>query len=117
MATTWIYAARAASPITYAANNFPPTFLLHGTADRLVPPSATMRMYEALSAAGAPVEMKMYHGVPHEFVRLPSLMDAVHAEIASFFTRTMVAKAAFDAELEEFNEAWAAMRQAPPASR
>ena len=108
-------AARAASPITYAAAGFPPTFLLHGTADRLVPPSASMRMYEALIAAGAPVEMKMYHGVPHEFVRLPSMMDEVHAELASFFRRTMVAKEAFGAELDEFNKAWAAMRQAAPA--
>lgn len=110
-------AARDASPITHVSATFPPTFLLHGTADRLVPPSASMRMYEALSAAGAPVEMKMYHGVPHEFVRLPSMMDEVHAEIASFFRRVMVEKDAFNAELDEFNRAWAAMRQGATAAR
>ncbi len=48
--------ARAASPIEYVSANFPPTFMLHGTADKVVPVTATLRMFEALTKAGASVE-------------------------------------------------------------
>src|SRR5205807_5163748 len=38
--------ARRASPLTYVGPSYPPTFLLHGTDDEVVPPSASMVMYE-----------------------------------------------------------------------
>src|SRR5512143_3082184 len=63
--------------------------------------SASLRMYEALSAAGAHVEMHMYDGLPHGFARVPSLQDGIQAEIASFLDRTMVAPERLQAELEE----------------
>ena len=69
--------ARAAGPIEYASSNFPPTLLLHGSADKVVPPTATLRMYEALSQAGAAVEMHMYANLPHGFARLPSMLELV----------------------------------------
>lgn len=40
---------------------FPPGLLLRGTDDKVVPPSASMVMYEALVTAGVPVEM---HSTP-----------------------------------------------------
>lgn len=106
-----VEAVRAAGPINYVSAGFPPAFLLHGTADKVVPPSASIRMYEALSAAGAQVELKMYSHLPHGFARVPSLLDDVQAEIASFFRRTLVAPAAFRAELDEFSMQAAAARQ------
>jgi acetyl esterase/lipase len=104
--------ARAAGPITYASANFPPTFLLHGTTDKVVPPSASLRMYEALSAAGAHVEMHMYTDLPHGFARVPSLQDGIQAEIASFLERTMVAPERLRGELEELAAQMAQARQA-----
>jgi acetyl esterase/lipase len=58
---------RLASPIEYARKDFPPTLLIHGNRDQLVRPSASLTMYEALSEAGAPVELHMYNGAPHGF--------------------------------------------------
>jgi acetyl esterase/lipase len=104
--------ARAASPISYVSANFPPAFLLHGTTDKVVPPSASLRMYEALSAAGAHVEMHMYAGLPHGFARVPSLQDDIQAEIGSFLDRTMVAPERLRAELEELAAQMQAARHA-----
>ena len=61
-------ARRAASPITYAAS-FPPTLLIHGAADQLVPPVQSLSMYEALEQAGVPVELHLYAEQPHAFDR------------------------------------------------
>ncbi len=108
--------ARAASPITYASEAFPPAFLLHGTTDKVVPPSATLRMYEALIAAGARVEMHMYSELPHGFARLPSMQDQVQAEIADFLRRVMVAPDALRLELEELAAQAVAARQAQPVA-
>jgi acetyl esterase/lipase len=56
-----------ASPLSYARANFPPTMLIHGNADTVVPVSASFQMYDALAKAGAPVELHIYDGVPHAF--------------------------------------------------
>lgn len=64
--------ARAASPVTHVSEAFPPTLLIHGTADATVPPSASMVMYEALHKAGVPVELHMYAGQPHAFDAAPA---------------------------------------------
>jgi len=109
--------ARRASPIAHVSAAFPPTFLLHGTADKVVPPSASLRMYEALTSAGAHVEMHMYAGLPHGFARLPSMLDRVHGEIASFLQRTMVAPEALRAELEALAAQMAAAREAVVPAR
>ncbi len=103
--------ARAASPITYASSAFPPTFLLHGATDKVVPPSASLRMYEALASAGAHAEMHMYAGLPHGFARLPSMLDRVQGEIASFLQRTIVAPKALASELDELAAQMAAAAQ------
>jgi len=60
--------ARLASPIAHVTPTYPPTLLLHGTADKVVPPSASMRMYEALSEAGVPVDLHMVAEQPHGYV-------------------------------------------------
>jgi acetyl esterase/lipase len=59
--------AKEASPLSYARADFPPTLLLHGNADTVVPAAASFRMYEALQAAGAPVELHVYAEAPHGF--------------------------------------------------
>jgi acetyl esterase/lipase len=61
-------AARLASPLTHVSAAYPPTLLLHGTSDRIVPPSASMRMYEALVDAKVPVELHMVAEQPHGYV-------------------------------------------------
>jgi acetyl esterase/lipase len=58
---------RLASPVEHARKEFPPTQLLHGNRDQLVRPSASLKMYDALAKAGAPVELHLYNGAPHGF--------------------------------------------------
>ena len=61
-------ASAAASPLRYVRPGFPPTLLLHGNADELVPAKASMRMYEALLAARVPAELHMVADQPHAYV-------------------------------------------------
>jgi acetyl esterase/lipase len=58
----------AASPLNYVSPDFPPTLLLHGNADELVPAKASMLMYEALLAARVPAELHMVADQPHAYV-------------------------------------------------
>ena len=105
--------ADVAAPLTYASAGFPPTFLLHGTTDRVVPVTASIRMFEALTAARAPVEMHIYPGLPHGFARIPSLQDQVQSEIADFLRRTVDAPEKLQAEIDEITAQMAVLRAAP----
>ena len=80
-------AAKEASPIEYVHAEFPPTFMLHGTADKVVPPTASLRMYEALAEAGRPVELHMYAEQPHGYARQPAWLAPTMAEVALFLER------------------------------
>lgn len=82
--------ARAAGPIEHVSSDFPPTMLLHGTLDKVIPPSASMRMYEALSAAGVTVDLRLYGGLPHGFDALPGMSKVVTEDAVQFLNRVMV---------------------------
>lgn len=58
---------RAASPVEHARKDFPPTLLAHGSKDETVPVTASLVMHEALTSAGAPVELHIYNDLPHAF--------------------------------------------------
>jgi acetyl esterase/lipase len=81
---------RLASPIEHARKDFPPTQLIHGNRDQLVRPSASLKMYEALSKAGAPVELHMYNGAPHGFDASRDLGRQCIELIALFLDRHVV---------------------------
>jgi len=76
-----------ASPIRYAHPGYPPTMLVHGNADELVPVEASFAMYHALVAAGAPVELHVFDGVPHAFDATPEFGRQVADLIALFIDR------------------------------
>ncbi len=79
---------RAASPVTYARADFPPTFMLHGTADEMVPWMASQRMYDALIQEGAPVELHLQAGRPHAYAtREPEIIQPAMAEAVAFLKR------------------------------
>lgn len=107
--------ALAASPLTYVSAGFPPTLLLHGSKDTVVPPSASTRMYDAMRAAGAPVELHVYANLPHGFARLPSMLELVQAEAANFLLRQVVAPLRIAEELEEAQAQMAAQQAAAAA--
>lgn len=51
-----------ASPINHVSADAPPTFIIHGQQDPIVPVEQSRVLYEALKKAGAPV---IYHEVPN----------------------------------------------------
>lgn len=104
--------AQAASPIAHAAATFPPTLLLHGTGDTLVPHNASVQMFDALVAAGAAADLRLYAGLPHEFQQLPGLLEPTMADVAAFFVRNVVQRERFEAEREAMQRRWAERLQA-----
>ncbi len=80
-------ALRGASPLTHASAAFPPTLLIHGNADDLVPADASLQMYRALVAAGAPAELHVYAGQPHAFDAAPAFGRQCAAIIDLFLQR------------------------------
>ena len=88
-------AAHAASPLGYARADFPPTFILHGNGDKVVPVSASMNMYNALAQAGARTEMHIYAEQPHTWVRWPKWVQPTMDEAALFLDRYVVNPAGY----------------------
>jgi acetyl esterase/lipase len=85
---------KAASPITYAKRDYPPTLLMHGTADDRVPHAMTMRMYQALEQAGVPVDLHLYAGQDHFFDQEPQFSTAVADAMVLFMARYVPAPVA-----------------------
>lgn len=80
---------RTASPLTYATAQFPPTLLIQGNADDVVPAAEATAMYDALHAAGVPVELHMYANQPHGFDADPHLGRQCADIMMSFISRTL----------------------------
>lgn len=78
---------REASPIRYVHPGYPPTMLVHGNADEIVPVDASFAMYHELVKAGAPVELHVFDGEPHAFDIAPALGRQVADLIALFIER------------------------------
>lgn len=76
-----------ASPIRYVHPGYPPTMLVHGNADEVVPVEASFAMYHALVEAGAPVELHVFDGEAHAFDTDPALGRQVAELIALFIER------------------------------
>lgn len=78
-----------ASPLAQVSSDFPPTMLIHGDADEVVPFSASLRMQERLKEAGVPVDAQYFAGLPHGFANLPEIIPGLESMIALFFRRTV----------------------------
>ena len=61
----------------------PPILLQHGTADTMAPFDQSVRLYDALVAAGAPVEFDRFEGAEHFFV------GCTDEEVRALFARAM----------------------------
>jgi acetyl esterase/lipase len=65
----------ALSPEKHVTRETPPTFIVHGTNDRLVPVKNSLLFYEACLKAGVSVEMHLLENGPHGFGMGQSLND------------------------------------------
>ncbi len=81
--------ARKASPIEYASADFPPTLLITGNKDELVPDEASFRMYRRLIDAGAHCELHVYADAPHAFDALPDFGRQTAGIMQLFLDRYM----------------------------
>src|SRR5262245_33308839 len=77
--------ARAASPLTYVRPGVPPTILIHGDADDLVPYAHSVRLRDALQKAGVPSEMVTIPGGGHGGFA-PEEMRRIYTAIERFLT-------------------------------
>jgi acetyl esterase/lipase len=58
---------RKASPIQHVSGNTPPTLLLHGTADRVMPVDQSQRYEERLKKVGVEARLVLVPQAPHNF--------------------------------------------------
>ncbi|HEY2709785.1 MAG TPA: alpha/beta hydrolase [Caulobacteraceae bacterium] len=79
--------AAIASPMTHVTAAFPPTMLLHGDADKVVPVSASRRFEEKLREVGGKVDLHIYAGLPHGFANHPDIQPNMMGMIGAFFRR------------------------------
>jgi len=101
--------AAAAAPLEYASTGvLPPVLCLHGTGDALVPHEQhSVAMFDALRAAGAATDLRLYHDLPHEFVRLPGMTELTVADVATFLDRHIVRSEEFGTALDAAKAEWA----------
>ncbi len=95
--------AASASPINYVTGVFPPTIILHGTADMLVAHAGSLSFLEKLQAAQVPSELHLFSGVNHEFDITPSLTEVSTTVVASFLNRYVVDPGGFAEEVARTN--------------
>ncbi len=74
-----------ASPITYASKNAPPTLLICGTKDILVPNEQSLRLEKKLREAGALVRLLTLVGAEHDFFGVHR--ERAEEAILAFFER------------------------------
>jgi acetyl esterase/lipase len=96
-------ACRAASPLHQITADYPPVFLLHGGADWLIDPVASLRLYDKLVGLGVTAELHIVAGALHEFIEEPGMTGPMVAEIALFLNRIIVEPERWAAETQASN--------------
>ena len=76
---------QSSSPINYVTAQSPPTLLLHGTADDIVPIAQSTALKTKLETAGVSVKMVTYQGAGHGDWSDATFSNA-YSEIVSFLT-------------------------------
>jgi acetyl esterase/lipase len=69
---------------------YPPTLLLHGTTDSMIPLDQTLRLHSTLQAAGVPTELHIVEGMTHIFDAHPDMAEACAEWIDLFLDRHVV---------------------------
>jgi acetyl esterase/lipase len=96
--------AELASPIHHVSRNFPPTCLFHGTDDHIVLPTASIRLFDRLRAAGTTVDLHLQSGQTHAFAMLPSVVPQVQGIVAGFLDKHLVDPQFYVRENLELNQ-------------
>ena len=78
-----------ASPLHHVSRGAPPTLLLHGTEDELIPYAQAVEMHRALAQAGVRAELFPAAGGKHGFYQEPEFYDAALKKVEAFFKSTL----------------------------
>jgi acetyl esterase/lipase len=87
--------AELASPVAHIGPASPPAMLLHGDADKVVPVSSSRVFAERCRAAGRPVDLHLFAGLPHGFANHPPMIPPLMGMIGAFLRRVVVEPEAF----------------------
>ena len=93
----------AFAPIRSIRAGFPPTMILHGTADTLVQFDHALRFFTALTEAGVNADLRLYQRHTHEFSMEPSMVVPIQQDVASFLDRAVVAPDRYNEESRRAN--------------
>jgi acetyl esterase/lipase len=94
--------ADAVSPLALIGPEFPPTMVVHGTADVLIRPINSRRLADELSRLGVIAELVTFAECNHEFDAAPSYGAAVVAHI-DVFLRRVLEEPALAAEVAQYS--------------
>jgi dipeptidyl aminopeptidase/acylaminoacyl peptidase len=84
--------AASVSPILFVSGDDPPTLLIHGDADTLVPIAHSQRIHAALKDAGVPTEFVTIAGGTHGFTGNPEHNRRATELMVSWFERYLLKK-------------------------
>lgn len=88
--------ASLASPLLHVTSRHPPTMLLHGDIDKIVPVSTSYRYAQKLREAGAKVDLHIFAGFPHGFGNHEQFRPIMMTMIGDFFRRHVAEPEAFE---------------------
>jgi acetyl esterase/lipase len=94
--------ADAISPLALVGPDFPPTMLVHGTADVLVRPINSRRLADELSRLGVTSELVEFAECNHEFDAAPTYAAAVVAQV-DVFLRRVLSEPTLAAEIRQYS--------------
>lgn len=94
---------RSVSPIDQISASSPPTMIVQGTADTMVPYRSSILLHQALLDAGVPADLQLHHGVGHEFDAAPTMTATVQEAISRFYRRTVSQADAIADEIDRYD--------------
>jgi acetyl esterase/lipase len=92
----------SASPIDLLHKDFPPTVVLHATADRLFAVRSSVALHQRLTDLDVSAELHLYADRDHGFDRAPSMTRATVAATTSFLERMVTHREDSAAEARQF---------------
>ena len=84
--------AAEASPISHVRAGAPPFLLLHGAADRFIPPVQSERLHATLVRAGIEADLELYDGADHMWIGSPEAPQRALDRTIDFLRRQLAAR-------------------------
>lgn len=92
----------AASPIGQLHEEFPPTIILHATADQLFDIRSSIALHQRLNDLTVATDLHIYADRDHDFDRAPSMTEATVAATTSFLERVVTHREDSEAEARRY---------------